>query len=71
MSNTEGGGINTGIIKAILRKPTSHLLFWGTLLLLDFLLVSLMSLPKHGLLRNITNLSVWVIFFYASIELLF
>jgi hypothetical protein len=27
MSNTGGGGINTEIIKAILRKPTSHLLF--------------------------------------------
>lgn len=46
MSNTEGGEIYTGIIRAILRKPTSHLLFWGTLLLLDFLLVSLMSLTK-------------------------
>lgn len=46
MSNTEGGGINTEIIRAILKKAISRLLFWGTLLLLDFLLVSLMSLNK-------------------------
>lgn len=46
MTNPEGGGINTEIMRAILRKAISHLLFWGTLLLLDFLLVSLMSLTK-------------------------
>jgi hypothetical protein len=37
MSNTGGGGINTEIIKAILSKSKSHLLFWSTFLFPYFL----------------------------------